>query len=371
MTETNNNQQMGFGDFLIRALLWGGVGYVAGLRGSRLKGCAFLGPISEQVFGFTLEDVGAALERERQKKEWQERISNIEKNLLTASWQSPKINRTDQPVCISLPLQTPADNKWLDVIKHPAIVVVLGSKGSGKSAVCYRLLELFRYKLTPYVVGFPKQGKGLLPDWIGTVQSLEEVPSRSISLVDEAYILHHARESLKAENKNICRLLNLSRQEDKTIVFIAQQGRQLDIDIVSSADVLVFKNPGMLQFKFERPGLRDILIEAKQAFNLVKGDVRRWSYVYSQSADFVGLLENELPTFWNHKLSNIYGYAKEPAQTKLPNKMTLEEKIMKAKELYYSGWSLSQIAKYFGVSKSTVYNWIRDYPYNRHSEEDG
>lgn len=365
MKETNNNQQMSLADFLIRAAIWGGLGYVAGLRGSRLKGCAFLGPISEQVFGYSLEEVGAALERERKKKEWQERNSNIEKNLLAKSFQLPKVNILEQPLSTSLPTQTPTDNRWLDIITHPAIVLVLGGKGSGKSSVCYRLLELFRYKLEPFVVGFPEQGKELLPEWIGTAQTLEEVPPRSISLVDEAYILHHARESLTTESRNICRLLNLSRQEDKTIVFIAQQGRQLDIDIVSSADVLVFKNPGMLQFKFERPGLRDLLIKAKQSFQLVKGDVRRWSYVYSQSADFAGLLENELPTFWNHRLSNIYGYAKEPAQTKLPSKMTLEEKIMKAKELYRNGWSLSKIAKYFGVAKSTVYNWIHDYPYRK------
>lgn len=359
----NNNQPMSFGDFLIRAAIWGGLGYIADLRGSRLKGCAFLGPINEQVFGYSLEDIGAALERERKKKEWQERISNIEKNLLATSLQPPKINMPEKPNSILSSFQTPIDNRWLDIIEHPAIVLVLGSKGSGKSAACYRFLELFRYKLTPYVVGFPEQGKGLLPDWIGIAKSLEEVPPKSISLVDEAYLLHHARDRLTTENKNICRLLNLSRQEDKTILFIAQQGRQLDIDIVSSADVLILKTPGMLQSKFERPELRDILIEARQAFESVRGNLKRWSYVYSHNANFAGLLENELPTFWNHKLSNIYGYAKEPAQTKLPNKMTLEEKILKAKELYRSGWSLSQIAKYFGVSKSTVCNWIHDYPY--------
>jgi len=43
--------------------------------------------------------------------------------------------------------------------------------------------------------------------------------------------------------------------------------------------------------------------------------------------------------------------------------MTLEQKKEKAKELYEKGWSLSRIAKYFGVSKSTVFNWIHDYPY--------
>ena len=54
---------MDFGDFLVRCLLWGGLGYVAGLRGPKLKGWAFLGPISEQALGYSLEDVGEAIER--------------------------------------------------------------------------------------------------------------------------------------------------------------------------------------------------------------------------------------------------------------------------------------------------------------------
>ena len=139
----------------------------------------------------------------------------------------------------------------------------------------------------------------------------------------------------------------------------------MDIDIVSSADVLIFKNPGMLQHKFERPGLRDVLIEAQQAFSKVRGDTRRWSYVYSQSSDFADLIENELPKFWNEKLSKIYACAMETAKTKIPSKMSLKEKIIKAKEFYQKGWFLSKIAKYLGVSKSTVYNWVHDYPYRR------
>ena len=91
-------------------------------------------------------------------------------------------------------------------------------------------------------MGFPEKSKGLLPDWIGIEQRLEDVPSKSIIIVDEAYISHHAREWQKTGNRDICRLLNLSRQQDKTIVFIAQLGRQLDIDVVSSADVLVISS---------------------------------------------------------------------------------------------------------------------------------
>jgi hypothetical protein len=241
----------------------------------------------------------------------------------------------------------------------------LGGRGSGKTALGFRLLELFRYKLTPYVIGLPSQCAHLLPDWIGIEERLEDVPSWSISLVDEAYLSNHARDWAKAESRDLCRLLNLSRQQNKTIIFSAQQGRQINLDIASSANVMVLKNPGMLQTEFERPALRQIVSDAKLAFETISGDRKKWSYVYSPDAGFNGLVENILPTFWSQKLSRMYGQGTlhEKAAEKHPSKMTLEQKKEKARELYEKGWSLSRIAKYFGVSKSTVFNWIHDYPY--------
>jgi len=39
----NNNQQMSFGYFLGRVVIWGSLGFVVGLRGSRLK----IGPFGD------------------------------------------------------------------------------------------------------------------------------------------------------------------------------------------------------------------------------------------------------------------------------------------------------------------------------------
>jgi len=219
----------------------------------------------------------------------------------------------------------------------------------------------------PYVIGLPSQCTHLLPDWIGIKEGLEDVLSGSISLVDEAYLSNHARDWAKAESRDLCRLLNLSRQQNKTIIFSAQQGRQINLDIASSANVIVLKNPGMLQTEFERPALRQIVADAKLAFETISGDRKKWSYVYSPDAGFSGLVENSLPTFWSQKLSRMYGQGtlNEKAAEKHPSQMTLEQRKEKAKELYEKGWSLSRIAKYFGVSKSTVFNWIHDYPYRK------
>ena len=381
MRRKRDNHNISLRDFLRRAALWGLIGYAGGLRGEKLKGMAMLGPISEQVLGYTLEEVGEAIERERQQKELQEKLSQKFEQVINPP-AMPEEKREDSPISkLLLPpgafdlkhdsvlpkLTGPnePDYQWLDLITPPCVVLLLGGRDSGKTALGFRLLELFRYKLTPYVIGLPSQCVHLPPDWIGIEERLEDVPSGSISLVDEAYLSNHARDWAKAESRDLCRLLNLSRQQGKTIIFIAQQSRQINLDIASSANIIVFKNPGILQTEFERPALRKIVSDAKLAFETISGDRKRWSYVYSPDAGFSGMVENSLPMFWSQKLSRMYGQgtSHEKASEKHPSQMTLEQKKEKAKELYEKGWSLSRIAIYLGVSKSTVYNWIHDYPY--------
>jgi len=69
--------------------------------------------------------------------------------------------------------------------------LVLGKRGSGKSALAYYLIEIHRYGLKPYVVGIPQSKQHLLPEWVGVASSLEEAPLGAIVIVDEAYLLNH------------------------------------------------------------------------------------------------------------------------------------------------------------------------------------
>ena len=362
----DSNQEMSSRDSLIHIAGWAGIAYRSGLRGSNLVGLTALGTMFESVSGLSAADIIQELERELRKVEKQNRKTKGENKVITPELQFPSLDMPGLIVPKAPKTQVSIYSKWQEVIKHPALVVVLGGRGEGKSAFVYWLVEGFRYSLTPYVVGFPENKKSLLPDWMGIEQKLGDVPPGSIIIVDEAYLSYHSREWQKTENKKICALLNQSRQNNKTIIFIAQQGRQIDIDIVSSADVLVVKNPGMLQPKFDRPEFRGLLKEAQQAFRSIKGDVRRWSYVYSKNTSQARLMENDLPTFWGPELSNVYANAGDMALPRLSPEMTLEEKKQKAKELHEARWSFSRIKQYLGVaSKGTIFNWIHDYPYKK------
>ena len=144
---------------------------------------------------------------------------------------------------------------------------------------------------------------------------------------------------------------------------MTQEARQVDRNIASSATVIAFKEMGMLQPEFDRPELRKLVGQAKEALESVKGDKRRWSYVYSPDADFVGLLENELASFWKPSLSRLFAAQGQTAVHRPARRQTPQERAQMAKELRSQGRSLSEIANVLGVSKSTVVNYLKGYPY--------
>jgi len=260
--------------------------------------------------------------------------------------------------------QTIETGKWLNLVPHPSSVIILGKRGSGKSALGYKLLEYLRYMATPYVVALPSEARKLLPDWIGMAASLEDVPPKAVVLVDEANIPYHARSSMAAEAKAMSQLVNLSRQREQTLVFVSQEARQLDKNIASSANVVILKDLGILQVEFDRREFNKIATEARQTFSTISGDKRKWGYVYSPDNNFMGLVESSLPTFWSEKLSHIFANVSQRI-ARAPSKPPLSQRIEKAKELKKQGLSLGQIAKLLGVTKPTVKNYLEDYPYRR------
>lgn len=262
------------------------------------------------------------------------------------------------------------DSAWLRMISHPCVVLILGGRGSGKSALGYWLLELHRYGLKTYTVGVPASARRFLPSWMGIAPRLEDVPTGAIALVDEAYLPYHARGTTAQRSKAMSQLVNLSRQRDQTLIFVSQEARQVDRNIVGAANVVVFKQLGMFQLKFDRPELAKLAAQAKEAFAAASGNLRRSSYVYAPEADFVGMMTNELPSFWKPGLSRIFA-AGDPVTTTWPAKeLTPEERAVKARELRAEGKSYGEIARILGVTRGTVVNYIKGYPYRRAKSPD-
>ena len=250
----------------------------------------------------------------------------------------------------------PSDAIWLDLIPHPSVVLIIGKRGSGKSALGYRILELMRGHGEPYVVGLPAEAHKLLPDWAGTMDRLEDVPTKAVVLIDESYLQYHSRTGMASEGRDIGGLINLSRQKQQTLIFIVQEARQLDVNIVSQIDVLAVKEMSDLSKGFERPQLRAMMDKARAAFVAVEKDSRQWTWVHSERSDHEGLVRSELASFWVPRLSRAFAQPSEETATlrrgKLPPRQELVERVARMRR---ADLSYAEIAKNLGISKTKAW----------------
>ena len=280
------------------------------------------------------------------------------------NWESVKKALDESLKSKAAPKQTwnpPPDSLWLDLLIHPCVVLILGRRGSGKSGLGYRIIELLRHRGEPYIVGLPAQAQKHLPDWAGTVDRLEDVPPKAVVLVDESYLHYPSRASMDSGGRDIGSLINLSRQREQTLIFVVQEARQLDINIVSQIDVLAVKELSDLSKGFERPQLRGLTDKARAAFGTVHGDHRRWSWVHSEFSSYEGLVSNELASFWTPRLSRAFV---EPSGDVAParrgQRPSREELQQTAHGMRGAGLSFSHIARNLGVSKTQAWRLVND-----------
>lgn len=318
--------------------------------------------------------------QQRQVKWWSDRFHNVVDILnviaiAASSNRSSAVTRPLHPIPVKrvpprLPVRSPApsvrdpgtvsssDAQWLTNIQHPSVIAIIGSRDSGKSATGYKLLELFRPRAAPYVVGAPGKIRKLLPIWIGLVGTLDEVPENSVVLVDEAYLQFGSRNSMSATGRKIGELVNLSRQRNITIIFVAQEARQMDVNVISQADVLVIKELTEISRDFERKELRRFTDKARKAFSELRGNRRQFSWVFTHLNGEVGVLQNGLASFWSSALSRAFAGppSDDPSDgfERIGSRLTRADLKIEVKRLrrLRPTVSFGKIEKMLGISKS-------------------
>ncbi len=187
------------------------------------------------------------------------------------------------------------------------IGIILGARGTGKSAIGMKLLENIKAKTSRSVcaMGFKKE---TLPSWILSIDSIENIPNNSVVLLDEAGIEFSSRESMSSLNKILSNLLLISRHKDLTILFISQNSSNLDLNILRQADFLIMKPSSLMQKDFERKKIKEIYEKVNQHFKELSHE-EGLTYVYSNK--YQGFISNPLPSFWNSNVSKAYSNFKE------------------------------------------------------------
>ncbi|HYD03635.1 MAG TPA: zonular occludens toxin domain-containing protein [Alphaproteobacteria bacterium] len=191
--------------------------------------------------------------------------------------------------------------------KDSTIGIILGARGSGKSAFGLKLLENLHALNTRkiYAMGFKTNE---LPAWIHVAETLEDIADGSYVLIDEGGILFNSRQGFSDANQLLSKLLLVARHKDLSIMFISQNSSNLEINAIRQADYLVLKPSSLLQLDFERKKIKEIYEEALEDFKKYK-NVKGLTYVYSDS--FTGFVTNPLPTFWSTNISKSFRNKKE------------------------------------------------------------
>lgn len=259
--------------------------------------------------------------------------------------------------------------KWMDLINHPTRMVILGESGMGKSVTAAYIGDLLHKEkgLPLYYFGIEKEKRILFPRWIRHFDNLEDFPERAVVIFDEAALSAPCRRSISESNVKLNEINILARQKEVSLIWASQQGSQIDRVLPESSQVIVFKKPQEFQGETERPYLRPIATRAYERFKDPKIKVpQKWNLLHTEDRE--DFLSNPVPSWWTNELSHIHA---DYVVGKIhPTRKNKDELMQIAKSLREKNLSYQRIAERLGVSKTTAYNYVNNYPYLLQEETD-
>ncbi|MEM5798314.1 MAG: hypothetical protein QW703_00970 [Candidatus Aenigmatarchaeota archaeon] len=207
-----------------------------------------------------------------------------------------------QPIKIETTDKGSFDDFYKSMLSKSLIILITGKRGSGKSALGMSLLETIarNTKRRCYALGYDM---AKLPKWIKKIENLEDVPENSVALVDEGAIVFFSREAMKEPNKVLSKIMAIARHKNLSLILIAQSSAMIDLNVIRLADVIMLKEPSLLQAKFERKAIREMYEKVEPLFKKV---TEREKYFYVWSDDFEGMASFDLPTFWSEGISKAF-----------------------------------------------------------------
>jgi hypothetical protein len=224
------------------------------------------------------------------------------------SMQKPKSDAVFSPLVVQQTLSGDLQSFEQKIISQKSTVgIVLGARGSGKSALGMRFLENASAKTgrRAYAMGFDPSS---LPAWIASVESISQIPNNAFVLVDEGGIAFSSRSSMSSANKILSSLLFVARHKGISALFISQNSSNIEVNAIRQADYLLLRKASLLQKDFERKIIAKIYDETEQGFKQLLEQGRYSTYIYSD--EFRGFVTNELPSFWSEKASKGYASKK-------------------------------------------------------------
>jgi len=138
------------------------------------------------------------------------------------------------------------------------------------------------------------------------------------------------------------------------------------------ADVVFFKNPGILSF--ERQEFQKLLVEAREHFIKISEEEEiKYAYAVNLKSAARKFFTVSPPSFWIPEMSFLFdsvdlGQTNGQPSSPQPARMQTKEELYATIKTFAAAnpkASERQLAKMFGVSSGTVHNILKDYPYRK------
>ena len=176
------------------------------------------------------------------------------------------------------------------------IMFIIGARGSGKTATAFWLAENLKNDVNVYYVGAPEDM--VLPEWIKTARTVEDVPNNTLVIIDESGLQFNAREFWKEGAKVLTKQMATARHKKKSLIFITQHQKLSDINISRLADIVTLKSGAVwMDLDKKRTFVSDLI-------NNMRPRNKKQTLFYYPENNKISLVERQpLPKCWTKEIS--------------------------------------------------------------------
>ena len=213
--------------------------------------------------------------------------------------------------------------KWSKIADHPAVYLILGDVGEGKTVCACSIIDEFhkdRKSLKIYMID-RKEVVNLYPKWFRYADPKKpRLSKNSVIFLDDAHLHHYARDWFGGKAKRIDWIARERRQSGNTIIYTTQQSRVLDINLISMASCIIFKRPSKLQLEVERKEIKKMYQIADKA---LKEENYAINKAYVVSNQYEGIVTVKKPKWFTDKMSKAHSSVFNP-ETKINYKKAVK-----------------------------------------------
>jgi len=213
-------------------------------------------------------------------------------------------------------LSTPKKVSLFSALPFPGVVLIMGDRRMGKTALAHEAADLFHKRRNiPAVIHMPNVPEPIrrkiqkhLPGWMSIVTRRSEWPKNCIVIYDEAAQSAHARRSQSGAAVELDDLIGISGQRNQLIFFISHHSRKLDLNVITEVNRIIWKKPTYAHQLFEREEVHDFSLKAYDFFRDIRGKVARQKTSLILDFDEFGFSQctNALPPWWCDELSRLF-----------------------------------------------------------------